>query len=389
MVTEAHKTTNIILSALTPQQTPSKWESYFVGIDLNWDDLAIRAIVYGVAPLLNQQFTDWGYEVPSRAAAKLSANHKAHEIRNSKISKQLGEILELCKQKDLHPLALKGVHLASFYYKSPSLRPMNDIDLLFPPNEVDRAKLLFEEIGYGGKHKSPELGPGITKHTSTYRKQAPNAATPNPYLSTEGEVMIEPHISLEESWFGLKVDITPGIHHRGQLISLSGQPCLVLEPTDLLLHLCIHFSFHLIMGSPSIVQLVDLMTVTQKKETDWSVFMERAATYRAAPFALTGLSLAKKLLAAEVPDSILKKLWDNTPRSLASRIDGMGLSHILKRTQQKPLTNLRERIRRGFTDRAETAHWAPDIRSWLAVWQTMFTVWRTDTGRMLLKKKLH
>ena len=384
IVSSAHNTANIILGALKTNQTPEKWESDFVSKGVRWDDLSIRAIVFGLAPLLHHRFSQWGYPLPPRAAAMLSANHQAHDERNQRLAHQLGEVLAACDDKGLHPVALKGIHLAAQIYPAPATRPMNDIDLLFPSGEIDKAEDVLEQLGYGGKHKSAELGAGVTKHTSTFRRDAPAGATPNPYLSTNAEAMVEPHTSLEESWFGLKVNITPGIIERAQRVTLFGHPCRVLEPVDLLLHLCIHFCFHLIMGAPSMVQLVDLGTVIEKGNTDWAAFIARATGCRAAPFALASLSLAEKLLGAQIPDFVTSKLKSQTPGPLAARIAGLDLPHILKRTQQKPLTSIQARLRRGIADRRETAQWAPDFRAQIQVWSTLFTFWRTDTGRMLL-----
>jgi hypothetical protein len=352
--------------------------------EADWDDLAVRSIVLGLAPLLHHRLTEWRLKLPPRAAAKLDATYQAHARRNVAIFAQLGEVLFACAERGLRPIALKGAHLAAVVYVDPALRPMNDIDLLFTHDELPAAETMLEALGYGGKHKSAELGPGVTKHTSTYRRTTALAATPNPYLSADADRTVEPHTSLEESWFGLKVDITPGMRDRAVEADLGGHIGRVLAREDLLLHLCVHFCFHLIMGAPSMVQLADLLAVTQAGNVDWPVFTDRAAAHRAAPFALAGVMLAHKLLGAPVPDTAISNLARATPRPLQDRISRLGLADILRRTQQKPLTTIRQRIRRGFSDRAETARWAPDWRSRWQVWLTALRIDRTDTGRMLL-----
>jgi hypothetical protein len=160
---------------------------------------------------------------------------------------------------------------------------MNDIDLLFIPDELPAAEAMLERLGYAGKRKSAELGAGVTKHVSSFRRSNDQAATPNPYLSTETDRTVEPHTSLEESWFGLKVDITPGVRDRAVTANLGGQPCRVLANEDLLLHVCVHFCFHLIMGAPSMVQLTDLLAVTTRARVEWQILVRRAIERRAAP----------------------------------------------------------------------------------------------------------
>jgi hypothetical protein len=380
-------TVQTILDVLRPQQTPSQWESDFVRRGRDWDDLVVRAIVLGLAPQLHHRFSTWSLPIPPRAKAKLAAAFQAQAQRNEAIYSQLKQVLLACANDELHPIALKGVHLAAHVYKEPALRPMNDIDLLFPTAELTAAETMLIQLGYGGKHKSAEMGAGVSKHTSTFRRtDQASGATSNPYLSANNDRTVEPHTSLEESWFGLKVDITPGIRERSERVELAGLPCLVLSREDLLLHIALHFCFHLIQGAPAMVQLSDLLAITQAEGVDWDVFVARAHQHRAEPYAYAGLKLAHDLLGAPSPDPVRDKLAEATWPPLRRRIAGLGLADILRRTQQKPLTNLRERLARGFQDRQQTANWAPNWHGRLQVWRTFLQPGRSDTGQMILQK---
>jgi hypothetical protein len=382
----ATTSTRLILGALHPEQTPEKWTADCVKHQVNWDDLVIRAIVFGLAPQLYYQLDDWRFDLPPRAQAKLKVTYQAQVRRNEAIYEQLGEVLAACWAQGLRPIALKGVHLAACYYREPALRPMNDIDLLFKPDDLPTAENILSDLGYGGKHKSADLGPGVTKHTSTFRRSEEAAPTPNPYLSAGTDRTVEPHLSLEESWFGLKVDVTPGVWQRAQTADLQGRSCLVLASEDLLLHLCVHFCFHLIMGAPSMVQLTDLLIVTQAGTVDWPIFTNRAKDQKAVPYALAALNLAARLLKAPIPEDVLKELSQATSPHLRNYILNLDLQHILQRTQQKPLTTLPQRLKRGFQDRAETARWADSLSARWQIWRTILTPTRTDTGQMLLGK---
>jgi hypothetical protein len=375
--------TRLIVEALRVNHTAEGWLAECAQAQVNWDNLAVRAIVLGLATQLHHRLTEWRVSaLPPRTAAKLAVTYQMQAERSDAIFAQLGEVLAACAGRGLRPIALKGVHLAGLIYPEPALRPMNDIDLLFTPEELPAAEALLASLGYGARHKSAQVGPGVVKHTSTFKREADaQSLTPNPYLSTESERMIEPHTSLEESWFGLKVDITPGVCERALPTRLASQPCRVLANEDLLLHLCVHFCFHLIQGAPAMVQLADLKAVTALP-IDWRLFTDRACARRAAPYALAALTLAQKLLDAPVA-SALPALAPATPTHLRRRIDQLGLSDILQRTQQKPLRTLGERVRRGFSDRAETARWALDWRDRWRVWQTALRVENTDTGRLL------
>jgi hypothetical protein len=209
---------------------------------------------------------------------------------------------------------------------------------------------------------------------------------PNPYLSSALDRTIEPHTSLEESWFGLKVDITPGMRERAITVELAGRPCRVLSREDLLLHVCVHFCFHLIMGAPSLVQLADMLTITQDGSIDWPLFVTRSKTHQASGYILAALTLAQKLVGAPIPVPVLADLGQFTPPVLRRRISQFDLGYVLRRTQQKPLTTMGQRIRRGISDRLEIARWAPDWRGRWHVWQTALQLDKTDTGRILLQR---
>ena len=366
----------------------------------------MRAIAFGLAPQLYFRLQTWGSKLPPKALAKLAITYKAQVQRSQAIYAQLAQVLTACAQANLQPVALKGVHLAACYYPEPALRPMNDIDLLFTRQTLVQAEEILLGLGYGGKHKSAETGARVTKHTSTFRREEAGRAkaTPNPYLSAGLDRTIEPHSSLEESWFGLKVDITPGIRERVDTAVLTpdAPACHVLNPTDLLHHICLHFCFHLIQGAPSFVQLTDLLVITQHQffateerassdanssihKIEWDLFLQRVTEAKSAGYVLAALTLAQKLVGVPLPEHILPKLAEQTPASLRQRIEQMDLAYVLRRTQQKPLNSLADRLQRGIKDRLEIARWAPTWGEKWRVWQTAVQFTRTDTAQMLRK----
>ena len=381
--------TQLILNALRPEQDSADWDAALHNAGADWDRIAVRSIVLGLAPLLYQKIEDWGLILPPRAAAKLGVTYKANAERNTKIYIQLSEMLAFCRTRGLNPIALKGVHLAADYYSQPALRPMNDIDLLFPPEELREVEQVLASLGYEGKCTASNKGPGVTKHTSTFNRPGSNTggATPNPYLSTDMASIVEPHGSLEESWFGLRVDITAGARERAKQTILSEQECSVLAVEDLLLHLCVHFCFHLIMGRPALVQLVDLQVVTRNSEMDWETFVQRARAAHAQVYAFAALQLARQLVSANTDGNAMTALATGIQSGLRRRVEQLGLTEILQRTQQRPLRTIPQRIARGLHDRAEAARWAPDLRGRWRIWQTALRASRTDTGQMLLGRR--
>jgi hypothetical protein len=350
-----------------------------------WEAITVTAIALGLAPLLHWRLIQADVPVPPLAMAKLALTRQAHAKRNQAIARQLAELLAACAHRQLEVMVLKGALLAFIVYPEAALRPMNDIDLLFKLADLGQVGSMLEELGYAGKHKSADQGPGVTKHLSTYRRVGPQAATPNPYLSAEADRMVEPHSSLEESWFGLKVDITPGVWPRAVPISLQNQPAYRLSAADLLLHLTVHATFHVIMGAAVFVQLYDIGQVikTWSDEVDWAQVHTLARQAGAQPFVYAGLYWARTLYGADVPPAALSALEKECPANLVVYVQSLDAGGIFRRTQQPPLTSLPQRLQRGFFDRRETARWAATIGQKWQVWQTAVAVHKTDTARLL------
>ena len=375
----------LLIAALRADANPNDWQRRAQTTDT--EKLAVSALVLGLAPLLHWQLTEWNIALPARAQAKLMAARQASTVRQSAIVSQLGEMLAACERESLTVIVLKGAYLAAFVYPDSGLRPMNDIDILVRPSDLPAVEALLTRLGYVGHYKDADAGARVTKHTSTFRKPTPDATTPNPYLSAEGERTIEPHTSLEESWFGLRADISPGLWERSTAIDYRGHAAHALCPSDLMLHLCIHLTFHLIMGWPSLVQLVDVLMVSRiLTPSDWDAVVSRARERRVSGFIYAALRLAHTTLAAPIPAEVLQQLAMATPSRLRRHADTLSLADVMRRTQQPPLTTIGQRLRRGIADRSETARWAATFGQRLAVWRTLVDVARTDTGRMIGQK---
>jgi hypothetical protein len=371
-----------IVTALRADAEGRSWQT------VDEDDLAVTAIVTGLAPLLHWRLESWNAPLAPRAQAKLAASRRAAAHREAAIYTQLGEALDALAARQLTTIVLKGAYLSSEVYPAPGLRPMNDIDLLFRSEELPQAEQALEALGYTGKSKSAEAGARVTKHTSTYRRAGEEARTPNPYLSAEAGRTVEPHRSLEESWYGLRVDITPGVWERSQAVILAGRPARVLSPEDALLHVAIHLVFHLIMGYPSLVQLMDVRFLAERwaGRLDWRKLHNLALAAGAAHFAYAALRLADQTLAAPIPATVLRDLVEACNPSTRSQAERLTLADVMRRTQRPPLVNLRQRIEHGLSERIEVARWAPTAAAKWQVWRTALDVARTDTGRAIAQR---
>ncbi|MFZ2419801.1 MAG: nucleotidyltransferase family protein [Anaerolineae bacterium] len=373
-----------LLAALRTDATPQTFDDP----NLAWNDIVVQAIIVGLAPMLHERLSTWQINLPPLALAKLQLTRQATAQRNLDIQRQVAEILAATAARAIPTIVLKGAYLSAAVYPAPDLRGMSDIDLLFQPADLPQAAAALASLGYLGKHKAADEGPGITKHTSTYKRPAPAADTPNPYLSTSGDRHVDPHGSLEECWFGLCTDITPGIWPRAMAHTVNGQPAQALSANDLYLHLAVHLIYHLLMGKPSLVQLVDLLVVSQRlaAQLDWDWLLQRAQQTHAAPFLAAANHLAQTVLAAPVPADIQTRLLAGLPAHLRRTIGSLDADSVMQLSQRPPLTTMRQRVARGISERRATARWATSSAGRWAVWRSALAVTRTDTARLLARR---
>ena len=85
---------------------------------------------------------------------------------------------------------------------------------------------------------------------------------------------------------------------------------------------------------------------------------------------------------------IWSEYWRTTSECVVHKTWSLSLADMLRRTQKPPLRTLPQRLKRGVTDRAETARWAHSSREWLRIWWSLVDVRRTDTWRMLMAKRV-
>lgn len=383
----ASSTTELLIHCLQPDTEPAAWQAQLASADT--EKFTVSAIVLGLAPLIQRRLRESNVALPPRASARLLAAGRAAAARQDAILAQLAEVLDACAGAHVDLIALKGIYLATHVYPVPGMRPMNDIDVLVRPEQLPALEALLLRLGYEAHYKSPERGARVVKHTSTFRKPGGDGATPNPYLSASAERTLEPHTSLEESWFGLRADVTPGVWERSVPIGFPGiaAPARALCPSDLLLHLSVHLTFHLIMGYPSLVQLVDLLMLSGAlAPQDWQSVVPRARTHRVSPFVYAALRLAWLALHAPIPGEVIGALAAATPPRVRAHAETFSVGDLMQRTQRPPLNTLPQRIGRGVQERAEVARWTGSLTGRAAVWRTLLDVGHTDTSQLIAER---
>ncbi|HSL83422.1 MAG TPA: nucleotidyltransferase family protein, partial [Thermoanaerobaculia bacterium] len=120
---------------------------------LNGDGAAFRQAcqVHGVAPLLHLRLTGQGAgdgAAPEDLAAWLAHQYRQNRERIARMLGELGEVLALFDREGVPLMPMKGAVLLPLHYDDPGARPMNDLDLLLPPEHWEAGHELLGRLGY-------------------------------------------------------------------------------------------------------------------------------------------------------------------------------------------------------------------------------------------------
>ena len=245
----------------------------------DWDLVVQQAVKHGVAPLLYQRLKGLGSSasVPGRVVERLRKVYLSTVAINMRVYDELTRVLGILKNDGIPVIVLKGAYLAERVYGNIGLRAMCDVDLLVRKQDLSTAQRRLMEAGYYPHNNRLPL---------------------DIHWSIEHNIV--PPLPIDEE----------GLWQRAQPASIAGVEVLVLSREDLLLHLCLHLSFHHLFGFAGVRTLYDIReTIRHYKTTmDWDELKGRAREWRAGKAINLALLLAKELVSAEVPDGVLTAL---------------------------------------------------------------------------------
>jgi hypothetical protein len=277
--------------------------------DADWEALLQLARRQGVAPLLYWRFktASPGPNVPHNVVQELREAFLLCATRNVRLYHDLTQVLTALQ--DMPVIVLKGAHLAKVVYDNIALRPMDDVDLLV--RETDLASIEKKLLGIGYM-RSGTKRLVVSHHLPAFIK--PDAVTIEVHktivrLIDDYKNQHDPFkIDIDEIWAGARA------------ATIAGVKTLVLSPTDLLLHLCLHTSYHHRFGI-GLRAFCDIAATIRHygDEMDWEQLQLAAHRWRAKRYVYLTLYLARELLEAPVPEKVLNVLEpdDVVPRLVA------------------------------------------------------------------------
>jgi hypothetical protein len=135
----------------------------------------------GLGPLLYRLRPTAGFQSAPGADALLHGAELTSRVLTADLIAAVEDIIIALHSAGTEPTLLKGISFASRYYEEPHLRIMGDVDILVPPDSIDRSieavrHLGFETIqdaGHSLHHAPPLRQPGRDIHLELHHALLP------------------------------------------------------------------------------------------------------------------------------------------------------------------------------------------------------------------------
>lgn len=288
---------HLLYAALTSgDDAVNAWRTWREEVDLEHIDSGS----FRLLPLLYKNLLDLNVQDP--VMQKLKGVYRRTWYHNQILFRDLIAFLQLFRDSRLDSMVLKGVALVLFHYKDYGVRPMDDCDLLVPYRQAEAAMELLQRSGWKPEYWRTDINVN--------------------YLHGMGFID-ESGRRLDLHWHVLEECLQPEageIFWNGAVsTNLRGERVLALNPTDQLLHVCVHgIRWNHV---PPLRWIADAMTLlrTAVNGIDWNRLVSRVEDCGVVLPVCEGLQYLRERMGASIPEEALFRLRRLSPTKVERR----------------------------------------------------------------------
>ena len=263
------------------------------------EQLAAHAVHHRVAPYLRRAIHEARLSLAGEVALALEASHARFTAVHLMALEDLSAVREILGPVGVEPLVMKGPVLAERHYPSADLRPYGDLDLIVAGPDFERTIDALERAGLELVDRNWDL------------------------IRAEGRAQLHvvlPHGTLADiHWSVLNRRsvrdsfrvATGELLARSEVVDVAGSQVRTLDPTDTLLHLCLHGT---LSGGDRLIWCKDVERVIATEPPRWDELVGRARVWRAGPSVAIALDRARRTLDADVPAEVIRALYGSSLR---------------------------------------------------------------------------
>lgn len=258
-----------------------------------WRQLLSILTSQGIIPLLYQLLKKLPKHLqpPHNIMDKMRYTYFWHAGQALRDEKQMQEIADAFGKAHVRIIALKGFALARMVYPAPGTRPGSDLDLLVVPDQIARARAIFEDMGYDGQAELFDAESELYKDEYFEHKQ-----------KQRFNRKIELHWRLH-SFLGISQEAEiQELFDRAITVKSDNVTFEALDIVDAVIHRAINNAFghdeHM-----RLIWLYDMVLLAGKLDgpNDWYRLQKRCVAWRARLAVELSFEMARSWLGLELP----------------------------------------------------------------------------------------
>ncbi|GJM15795.1 MAG: hypothetical protein DHS20C13_11220 [Thermodesulfobacteriota bacterium] len=269
---------------------------------------------YRLFPLLYFNLNSQGIEDPMMNIFKWVYTKTAEN--NQILVKNLAQLLKEFNKSSLETILLKGTALITTCYKDYGLRPMMDADLLVPTEKAGEAIQLLSRLGWNSSItplKGFQEMALLSRLGWTPGNRKLEDFTDEYFCVRHGQDFTNPEkFTVDLHWHVLQgynaSDADVDFWQGARSISVEGVNTLVLDPADLLLHVCSHGAKWDTISPIRWVADATWIIDSTNGEIDWNRFIEVSNRHGNVLHAKEALRYLNRYLECKVPKSVFEVL---------------------------------------------------------------------------------
>lgn len=281
-------------AALGPERAAASFREWLARNDVrHLDESSTRLL-----PAVDFNLQRHGIDNPH---ARLMAGLRRHALcRTHWTLHTSAKVVRVLSEHGIPCLVLKGAAMSRLYAPSPSVRPMNDLDLLVPRRHARAAMTTLVEAGF--RPHAPNPSELIFVRHSTPFSRGPVE------IDLHWDVLPESH-RLDDAW----------AFDGARPLDLAGVASSALAPTAQLFHGIAHGLRH--SHTPAAWWPLDALFVLRESSAiDFERLVQLSVDHRLSSALYQGLAYLSKHLEVELPSGLLTRLRA-VPQSLSVRLE--------------------------------------------------------------------
>jgi hypothetical protein len=259
---------------------------------ISWSGLFRQAIEHGVHPLVSRNVQAFPFiDIPNQAREELATACRRNAVRNTLLSHELANLLNVIADSGVPVVPLKGLVLAQSLYGDTNHRVCGDTDLLVRRSHVPKALQILRRLGYEDQFDHGLMRNLVIRHGIEYEL----------FRDQHGyRYALDLHWDLMLGW---KLDerSTSTLWSETQPFQFRGSRIRVLSPEWELLYLAVHAANHQWQG---LKWLIDIHDVCLSRSIDWDRLNNLAVRLEWNHILQLSLHYCKLLFGTPVPQTL-------------------------------------------------------------------------------------